>query len=199
MRQQGGRRGPKCRACLHRDRPAIDRALVDGEAVPAIARSYELEDYTVYRHRRSHLRESLVRAASDRADRQAATLQEQVRGILEQARGILNHAEASGDYGTALTAIREVRGTLDLLGRVTGELTSGTSVTVVNQLGVTVAEAKAAVDVAQRAGSLSSAAIMERAGQCLKAGIEAREPVALRVVGDLARLQPSGNWAADGI
>jgi hypothetical protein len=53
-----------------------------------------------------------------------------VRGLLAKALGILKKAEDSNDYRTALAAIREARGTLELLARLQGELQDTTTVNV---------------------------------------------------------------------
>jgi len=43
---------------------------------------------------------------------------------------ILQQAEQAGDLRTACTAIREARGTLELLAKVTGELETGPSISI---------------------------------------------------------------------
>jgi hypothetical protein len=50
--------------------------------------------------------------------------------LQRHANSILSKAEMSGDLRTALAAIRELRGTIELLARVTGELQETTQVNV---------------------------------------------------------------------
>jgi len=49
-------------------------------------------------------------------------LLEQARGLHARALGILERAEAAGQLETALKAIREVRGILELLGKLSGQI-----------------------------------------------------------------------------
>jgi|GEM_PF-2374501 len=61
----------------------------------------------------------------------ADTLLDQVHDLLNRASAITDQAEKAGDLRTALQGIREVRGVLELLARVTGELQNGgTSVSI---------------------------------------------------------------------
>ena len=53
---------------------------------------------------------------------QGEKLLDQVQDLIGRAQGILSAAEARGEHRTALMAIRETRGVLELLGRITGEL-----------------------------------------------------------------------------
>ena len=53
---------------------------------------------------------------------QADDLLEQVRDLQSRALAILGKAESAGDLRTALGAIREARGNLELLARLLGEL-----------------------------------------------------------------------------
>jgi len=53
---------------------------------------------------------------------QADDLLEQVRDLQAKALGILSKAEEAGELRTALSAIREARGNLELLAKLLGEL-----------------------------------------------------------------------------
>ena len=53
---------------------------------------------------------------------QADDLLAQVRDLQAKALGILNKAEEAGELRTALSAIREARGNLELLAKLLGEL-----------------------------------------------------------------------------
>ena len=52
------------------------------------------------------------------------SLLEQLKELQVKALGILTKAEQAGDLRTALMAVREVRGTLEVVGKITGELVS---------------------------------------------------------------------------
>ena len=57
-------------------------------------------------------------------------LLDQVRDLQRRAVAILERAEEEGDHRVALTAIREARGCLELLGRLAGELQERQTVNV---------------------------------------------------------------------
>lgn len=74
------------------------------------------------RHSEAHLPAHLVGAASAAEGVRAEDLLRQVEGLKDKALGILSMAEDAGELRTALSAIRETRGILDLLARLLGEL-----------------------------------------------------------------------------
>lgn len=113
----------RCTVCAHKERDTIDRLLVrQARANRAIALRYGLVHTSLRRHRDNHLPAKLARAqaASElvRADQLLAELQD----LHERARLMLEDAEAAGDLKTALSAVREARGCLELLAKLLGEL-----------------------------------------------------------------------------
>jgi hypothetical protein len=74
------------------------------------------------RHKANHLPAKLVMAEKAKEVAQADSLLEQVRDLQGRALAILDQAEMSGDLRTALGAIREARGNLELLAKLLGEL-----------------------------------------------------------------------------
>jgi hypothetical protein len=76
----------------------------------------------VYRHKLEHLPVHLVKAQDAAEVAQADNLLGQVKSLQARALTILDKAEASGDLRTALSAIREARGNLELLAKLLGEL-----------------------------------------------------------------------------
>ena len=73
------------------------------------------------RHK-EHLPPTLAKAQEAAEAAHAGTLLEQVRDLQGRAFSILGRAEKAGDLRTALGAIREARGNLELLARLLGEL-----------------------------------------------------------------------------
>jgi hypothetical protein len=112
----------KCTVCTHPDREAIDAALVEGVAFPALVAKYRVSKDSLSRHKANHLPAKLVMAQVAEDVAQADGLLEQVRGLQGRAYGILDKAEGAGDLRTALGAIREARGNLELLAKLLGEL-----------------------------------------------------------------------------
>lgn len=117
--------GRTCTICIHADREAIDAALVRGEPTRKIASRYEsLSQAAVSRHGREHLPASLALAHEAEEVAKADDLLGQVRGLQSRTLGILERAEHAGgpQLRTALSAIREARGNLELLAKLLGEL-----------------------------------------------------------------------------
>ena len=112
----------KCTICGHSKRTAIDKALVERCAFRTIADRYGVSKTALIRHHDDHLPAALVKAqeAADVAD--ANTILADVQTLRDRALTILDTAEEDGKLHTALAAVREVRGCLELLGRLAGKL-----------------------------------------------------------------------------
>ncbi len=111
-----------CTVCEHPGREAIDEALVGGASNRSLASLYDVSEAAVRRHKANHLPAKLVMAQAAEEVAQADTLLEQVRDLQERALDILDKAEEAGELRTALSAIREARGNLELLAKLLGEL-----------------------------------------------------------------------------
>ena len=112
----------RCTACDHVERYGIDEPLVCGSPYRSVARRFELSESAVYRHKAEHLPAHLLKAREVEDVAQADDLLEQVRHLQAHALHILERAEKSGDLRTALAAISQARGNLELLGKLAGEL-----------------------------------------------------------------------------
>ena len=108
--------------CDDPQRHGIDEALVDGAPYRSVAKRFGLSESAVYRHKTEHLPAQLLKAKEVEEVAQADDLLEQVRDLQGHALGILERAEKAGDLRTALAAISQVRGNLELLGKLAGEL-----------------------------------------------------------------------------
>jgi len=107
---------PKCSICTHACREAIDRALVDGGTLRAIARQFRVGRDAVCRHRRNgHVSASLARAYEITQVANADDLIARMGELETRALRILDHAERAGELRTALQAIRELRSMIALL------------------------------------------------------------------------------------
>jgi hypothetical protein len=112
----------RCTVCSHAEREAIDEALVAGTALSALSAKYRVSEDAVGRHKSNHLPAKLVMAEKAAELAVADNLLTQVRDLQARAYGILDKAEGAGDLRTALGAIREARGNLELLAKLLGEL-----------------------------------------------------------------------------
>jgi hypothetical protein len=111
-----------CTVCTHEARKEIDRALVAGEPFRNIAERFGTSAAALHRHKADHLPVKLTKAREAEEVAQADDLLSQVRDLHARALAILDKAEAAGELRTALSAIREARGNLELLAKLLGEL-----------------------------------------------------------------------------
>ena len=119
-----------CTVCSHPERNAIDRALVSEQPVLAVADRFDLAKSSVDRHKAGHIPATLAKSQEAAEVAHADNLLGQVRELQARALSILDTAEETGDLRTALGAIREARGNLELLAKLLGELKEGTTVNV---------------------------------------------------------------------
>jgi hypothetical protein len=111
-----------CTVCSHDEAHAINVGLVAREPYRNIAKRYGLSVASLQRHAQEHIPKILVEAtkAVERAD--ADDLLGQVESLQARTLAILEASEETGELRTALGAIREARGNLELLAKLLGEL-----------------------------------------------------------------------------
>ena len=112
----------RCTVCDHPDSHSIDGALVTGAPYRSVAKRFGLSESAVYRHKTEHLPTHLLKAREVEEAARADDLLDQVSNLQAHALGILERAEKAGDLRTALAAISQARGNLELLGKLAGEL-----------------------------------------------------------------------------
>lgn len=110
-----------CKTCRHPQREEIDRALALGESTRGIAGRYGLAKSGVDRHASLHLRPALALQAQKMDDHEKSIMVEML-SLHRRTLALLEQAEQAGDLRSALAAIREARGNLELVGRASGEL-----------------------------------------------------------------------------
>jgi hypothetical protein len=113
-----------CTVCSHEDRFDIDTILVDRSAsYRDIAERFALSKTAVSRHvTGGHISELLSLAADAERSAQADTLLDRIEDLQARTLAILEASEETREHGTALSAIREARRDLELIGEVTKEL-----------------------------------------------------------------------------
>jgi hypothetical protein len=112
----------RCSVCDHLERHGIDETLVTGAPYRSVAKHFGLSESAVYRHKVDHLPGHLLKAKGVAEAARADDLLDQVRSLQAHALDILERAEKAGDLRTALAAISQARGNLELLGKLAGEL-----------------------------------------------------------------------------
>ena len=117
--------------CRHPEREAIDRALVDGATVRDIAGHYGVSKTAAQRHKEAHI-PPLVAQAHDAAEVFSAdALTAQITGLLSRGFAILDKSERGDSIPDMCAAMREVRGVLTLIAKVTGEIQTAPAINIV--------------------------------------------------------------------
>jgi hypothetical protein len=121
---------------------SVNEQLLAGTANLLVAEQYGFSRFAVHRHKQSHLHLPMARAAEaavemlppetaqarlKRAEKvlqltRGCNLVEHLEGLRADAKAIQRGAERNGDRRTALLAIRELVRSIDVHGRITGEL-----------------------------------------------------------------------------
>lgn len=108
-----------CTVCNHPERGEIDSALVAASSsLRNIAERYGISATALHRHKKAHLPAALVKAKAAEEVTDADDLLAEVQRLQTITLGILGRAAQSGDLRTALGAIREARGNLELQARM---------------------------------------------------------------------------------
>jgi hypothetical protein len=118
----------QCTICSHPEQGEIDRQLLAGTSLRKIAQQFAAGATALHRHKK-HIAKVLVAAREAEVTVRADTLLDQVRNLLSQAERLTLRAEQAGSLDTALRGIGAVRGVLELLGQVSGQL-SGKGVNI---------------------------------------------------------------------
>jgi hypothetical protein len=120
----------QCPICIHSERQAIEKAILGSETLPEIAQRYALSKWSLYRHKQRHLSTSLLKAKEAQEVAGADSLLDQLKHLQSKALTLLDKAEAAGDLRAALQGVREVKGCLELLAKLQGELAQEGTVNV---------------------------------------------------------------------
>ncbi|ALD13129.1 hypothetical protein [Clavibacter capsici] len=123
----------RCLICQHPDRADIEADMAGGKSNVAVAEHYgSFSRDAVRRHRDSHLSPSLKAVAAKRETAGAVKAIDRVEDLYTRASGILEAATADGQAGVSLAAVRELRGLVELLAKLTGELDERPQVQILN-------------------------------------------------------------------
>src|SRR5271157_3082052 len=114
-----------CTICAHLQRAQIDAALL-ARTVPRsqLSAAFRVSQDALDRHAYHHLPATLAQAHAAAEVARADTLLDQVRDLQRRTLAALDRAEAAGDLRITALLLREARGCLTLLARLTGELDS---------------------------------------------------------------------------
>lgn len=116
----------KCKVCRHAQRAAIERELLKGSTLRQVAERFAVSYSSLHRHRvNGHISATLARATDELETFEAVGLAAELNDLKTRTRGILDRAEAADDLRSALGAVRELRGLLELVAKIEGRLSSG--------------------------------------------------------------------------
>jgi hypothetical protein len=120
-----------CNTCQHLKRAEIDRRLAAGEPTAQVARDYQLNPSSLYRHRVNCLRLGSANAIKKEAARGSAaiallpskeTLSGAFTDLASQIDDIIAQAKADGSFKLALSGLNSLRQTLETHARLAGHI-----------------------------------------------------------------------------
>jgi hypothetical protein len=113
-----------CTICSHEKRYEIEERLATRQGTyRGIARTYGVSEDAVSRHVASgHVGQLLALAADAERAARADSLLDRIEALQSRTLAILEASEETNEHRTALAAIREARGNLELIGEITKEL-----------------------------------------------------------------------------
>lgn len=121
-----------CKTCAHPKRDQIEQAMVAGWNNGRISREFGVSVYSLNRHRHNHLTPAIRKALETRNERAGDAAADRLEELYRKGRRLLEKADKQDNIGHALAAIRELRGIVELLARMTGELDERPQVNVVS-------------------------------------------------------------------
>ena len=111
-----------CTICSHESRDAIEDAFIAGVPKRRIATRFGVGEKAVRHHIREHLPALLALARDAERASRADSLLDRIEALQSRTLAILEATEETQDHRVALSAIREARSNLELIGEVTREL-----------------------------------------------------------------------------
>jgi hypothetical protein len=107
-----------CTVCSHDEAHVINVELVSRVPYRDIAGRFDVSKSALKRHSEEHIPQLLVQAKQAIEAADADDLVRQVKGLQAKTIRLLYQAEREGELRTALAAIREVRGNVELLAKL---------------------------------------------------------------------------------
>lgn len=112
-----------CTVCTHARSKEINAAILARLlSVRLIANKYKVGTQSIIRHKKVCLPGLIEAMRMATGIVESRSILEQMQTLHQRCLSLLTRAEKSGDIETALHAIREARGNLELLGRLDGTL-----------------------------------------------------------------------------
>jgi hypothetical protein len=115
---------PHCKPCGDPRRTEIDTQLVRGTPLRSVSQSFGISVGSLHRHK-AHIRADLalaIRSQPGEREERASGLLSRVEELITEAKSICTEARADKKFAAASNALNTVRGALELLGKLNGEL-----------------------------------------------------------------------------
>ena len=112
----------KCQICTHPNRLEIDRDIVGGRALRAIAEKFPLQYQALWRHSTNCISRQLSQAVERQSIEERHNLLSRIDDMLGKAQAILDRNYKAGKDGLALKAIDSQRNTISLLASISYQL-----------------------------------------------------------------------------
>jgi hypothetical protein len=123
-----------CTICTHRSRDSMDRLLLRGEQLKAVARRYSVSEDAIGRHRK-HLQVVIGKAAIAVEQKELAygsALLEEIGRIRADAERLQMESERRRDLRGALRAIHERLAVVELEAKLSGQIETGQKNVTIN-------------------------------------------------------------------
>jgi hypothetical protein len=116
-----------CSVCKSPEKVAVESAILRRVPLSRIAEQTKLSVFAMQRHKK-HMPANIVRSAPYEVQQtvQAISLLDRVQSLMLEIRQIAEQAKKNKSWGSALGAMRELRGCIELLGKLSGELQAQT-------------------------------------------------------------------------
>ena len=117
-----------CVTCTHENRSAIEAMIAGGAGLSAVERKFHVTRDALRRHRDRHMSASLAaihEAVSRKVQREvanAATARDRVEGLVAKLEALVERTDSERRESMLLGASRELRASIELLARLSGEL-----------------------------------------------------------------------------
>ena len=135
----------RCTICRHPQHEEIAVSLLR-DGTRATARHFQISLPALDRHKK-HLPRTIIQARQDEAVFEATSLLTRVEHLMQELDNIVAAAKQQKDWTAAISALREARNCLELLGKLTGELHRGAQLQIGMAVNVSPQEAGGVTEV----------------------------------------------------
>jgi hypothetical protein len=110
--------GQSCKICNDSRRISLDREICAGKDIKNLAKSYNVPYHSLYYHSQHHVTRQLATAMQQKEMTESFDLLHKIDKILSRTEKIFQRNFDKGKDTVALKALRESRGTLELLAKI---------------------------------------------------------------------------------